>query len=63
MSRSMVGLLLAAVGAAVPILVADVHGIAIITLAVLAAGSGGGIYALSSKKNASNVTDHPIEIT
>ena len=63
MSRSMVGLLLAAVGAAAPILVAGLHGFAIIVLAALAAGSSSGIYALSCKKNASNVTDHPVEIT
>lgn len=63
MARSMVGLLLVAVGAAVPILVTGVHGRVIIVLAVLAAWSAGGIYILSSKKNASNVTDHPVEIT
>ena len=62
MARSMVGLLLAAVGAAVPVLVAGVHGSALIVLAVLAACSAGGIYILSPKKNASNVTDHPVEI-
>jgi hypothetical protein len=53
MPRSMVGLLLAAVGAAVPVLVAGVHGSALIMLAVLAAGSAGGIYVLSSRKTAS----------
>ena len=63
MAWGMVGLLLAAVGAAVPVLVAGVHGVAIMVLAALAAGSSGGIYALSCKKNASNVTDHPVAIT
>jgi hypothetical protein len=52
MARSMVGLLLA-VGAAVPVLEAGVHGRALIVLAVLAAGSAGGIYILGFKKNAS----------
>ena len=49
MARSTVGLLLAAVGAAVPVLVAGVHGSTLIVLAVLAAGSAGGIYILSSR--------------
>ena len=50
MARSVVGVLFAAVAAAVPVLVVDVHGSAIIILAILAAGSGGGIYVLASKK-------------
>ena len=43
-------MLFAAVAAAVPVLVADVHGSAIIILAILAAGSGVGIYILAYKK-------------
>jgi hypothetical protein len=48
MPRSMVGLLLAVVAAAVPILVIDAHGVAIKVLAALAASAGGGIYVLQS---------------
>ena len=46
MARSMVGLLLVAVGAAVPVLLAAAHGVAVIGLAISATIASGGVYAL-----------------
>ena len=64
MARSMVGLLLVAVGAAVFVLVVVAHGVAIIVLAFLVGVASGGIYVLQSGlKNSSDVTHHPVEIT